>query len=335
MRYSELKQLITTQWLHGSAKDMFMVTSSPGIGKSAMAHEIGADPALKFDRVIEINPSLLDTPDLAGLALIGDKDSDVLKFKKPPLLAPAQTGRNLVIWEEAPDAPMGMQNLVARWAYDCEVNGMSLSPDTYHIMLGNKSTDRSGAGRVSTKLVGRVTDLEMDANLDDFVDYCMNRGVEPVDIQFIRYRANLLVDWDSNRRVNAMPRTWIRAFRTVKQLPHELQFAKMSGDVGPGPAAELVAFRKIFASLVAFEDVVMNPTGTPVPEDLSAQYAIVGSLSHNTDVGNIDRVSQYVDRLPPDFGVMFWMDAKKKTPALKGTKPFIKWAVANQNVVMN
>lgn len=340
MKFSQLQSLISTQWTDAdNSRDIFFVQSAPGIGKSALAHAIAADPALGFDNVAEINASLMDTPDLAGLALMGDTGSDVLQFKKPPLLAPLQNPdhRNLVIWEEVPDSNIAMQNLVARWAYDGEVNGMRLSPNTFHLMLGNRSKDKSGAGRVSTKLSNRVCVLEMDPDLDDWVDWALAANIDPVGVQFLRFRPNLFCEFnpDAHMGINPTPRAWERVFRTSPRLPTDLYFNKAKGEVGEGPAAEYAAFRKIYESLISFEEIVMNPTGVKIPSDLSAQFAIVGSISHKANPQNIERVAEFVERLPSDFGVMFWKDTLKRTPAIKSTKPFIKWATSSNNVLLS
>jgi hypothetical protein len=58
-------------------------------------------------------------------------------------------------------------------------------------------------------------------------------------------------------------------------------------------------------------------------------------VSHNTTAGNVERVAQFVERLPSDFGVMYWQDTIKKTPAVKATKTFIKWATSAGNVVLS
>lgn len=335
MNFKDIHTAIKTQWLAGGPEDIFFLQSAPGIGKSALAKELGADPELAFDHVVEINGSLLDTPDLAGLALIGEQTSEVLHFKKSPLIAPCQTGRNLIIWEEVPDATIGMQNLIARWAYDKEVNGTKLSDQTFHIMLGNRSKDKSGAGRVSTKLSNRVCVLEMEANLDAWVNWALDRGVNPIGVQFLRFKPSAFHDFnpDAPMGVNPTPRSWVRAFRTADALPEALYFQKVSGEVGSGPAAEYTAFRKIYQSLVSFDEVLANPKGTKIPTDLSAQFAIVGSLAHSCSEDNVDRVAVYVERMRSDFSVMFWLDAVRKTPAIKCTKVFVKWATSKTNVL--
>lgn len=333
MNFSALYETIKTQWIDGGADDIFFVTSEPGIGKSAMGKALGADPELGFDNVIDLNPSLLDTPDLAGIYLLGD-DADFLRSKHNEQLYRCREGKNLIIWEEVPDSNIAMQNLVARWAYDRNVNGLTLSDQTFHLMLGNRSKDKSGAGRTSTKLANRTCNLTMDASLADWVDnFALPTNVDPLGIQFLRYREPLFCKFDADAPmgINPTPRSWTRAFRTSRRLDDLKYFEKIKGEVGEGPAAEFTAFRKIYMNLVSFEEVVMNPTGVKIPTDLSALYATVGHSSYHTNVGNIERVAQFIERLPQDFQVMYYQDTMRRERKIMSTKPFIKWASAAGN----
>lgn len=337
MKFSDLFSTIKTQWLDGGPDDIFFVQSEPGIGKSALAKSLGADRELGFDNVVDLNPSLLDTPDLAGIYLLGD-EAQYLKSKHNEQIWRCRDGRNLIIWEEVPDSNIAMQNLVARWAYDHNVNGLTLSRDTFHIMLGNRSKDKSGAGRVSTKLANRVCVMEMEANLDDWVnDFAMPGNVNPIGIQFLRYKPDLFCKFDPDAPLgtNPTPRAWTRAFRTSERLDSLKYFEKIKGEVGEGPAAEFTAFRKIYIGLVSVEDIIMNPTGVKIPEDLSALYATVGHTSYHTTLGNVERISQFIERLPSDFSVMYWQDTLKRTPQVKTTKSFIKWATSAGNVILS
>lgn len=331
MRFSQLKTVIASQFARTNEVN-YLVLGKPGGGKTALARTIGAE--LGFDHVVEFNASLRDPVDLLGTP---NNNDGLTRWCKPADLAVLETGRNLLIVEEITDCNAAMQNALCRLIYDKNVGDLRLSSETYIIATGNRTEDKSGAQRLSTKLGNRMRVHTFEENLEDWVNWAMGENVDPVLIQFVRYRPNLLSDFDPNRPygVNPTPRSWATVDKIDATLPADLFFAECAGSVGEGAAAEYVAFRKIYAALVAFEDVVMNPKGTPIPEDLAAQYAIVGSLSHNTTVGNVDRVAEYVERMPSDFGVMYWMDARKKTPALKGTKAFMKWATANANVILN
>jgi hypothetical protein len=336
MKFSDIKTILKAHILAGDTRTVPIILGSPGCGKSALGYELAKDPELGFEHFDDLNFSVLDTPDAAGLALIGDQSSDALKFKYPPQLARMRTGRNLLILDEIGDSVMAMQNLARRWQWNREVNGCRLSDETFIIMMSNRSKDKSGAGRLSGKIKNAVTQYTLESNLDDWVNnFAMPHGKNPLLIQFLRFRPGLLDMYDPDADCSPTPRQWDLVDLVPSTLPTDLFFADVAGKVGEGPAAEFTAFRKIYLSLVSFEDVVLSPKGTPIPEDLAALYATVGSLAHNTTVGNVDRVAEYVDRLSPDFGVMYWMDTWKKTPAVKGTKAFVKWATANANVVMN
>jgi len=52
-------------------------------------------------------------------------------------------------------------------------------------------------------------------------------------------------------------------------------------------------------------------------------------------MGNVERVAQFIERMATDFGVMYWHDVIRKTPAIKNSKPFIKWATAAGNIILN
>jgi hypothetical protein len=228
-----------------------------------------------------------------------------------------------------------MQNLGRRIIWNREVNGLKLSDRTHVITMGNRSIDKSGAGRMSGKVKTAVTRLAMESNLEDWVDWALNANIDPVLIQFLRFKPNLLDMYSADAEVCPTPRQWELVNKVPTTLPLHLFHADVSGKVGEGAAAEYAAFRKIYQALVSFEDIVMNPTGVAIPKDLSAQYAIVGSVAHNVTAQNIERVTKFIERMPSDFGVMFWQDSIKKTPAIKTTKPFIQWATSAGNVILN
>lgn len=332
MKFSDVFTTVSAHIDANDTKTVFSLEGEPGIAKTALAYAL--NDKYKFDNFIDHNYSLMDVPDVAGLALLG-AGGEALQFKFNEQMLKLRTGRNFYLIDEAPDASMLMQNLARRILWTREVNGMKLSDETFIMLTGNRTKDKSGAGRMSGKVKTAVTRLEMEANLQDWTDWALNVGIDPVLIQFLRFKPNLLAAYNADAEVCPTPRQWEMVNYVPAALPPHLFFEDVKGKVGEGAAAEYTAFRKIYAALVSFEEIVMNPTGVVIPKDLSAQYAIVGSVAHNVSPQNIERVSKFVERMPTDFGVMFWNDSIKKTPALKTTKPFIQWATSAGNVVLN
>ena len=343
MRYSNLKLVISSQFAQKNGNAVvYLIKGKPGGGKSALARDIIRSKGGNDENTVEFNASTRDPVDVLGTP---NNSGEFTRWTPPEEFWKLRAGRPgdevsapcFLNLEELTDASMPMQNALCRIIYDRMAGNLKLSPYLHIIASGNRTEDKSGATRLSTKLGNRTRQHTFDENLDDWVNWAQDNDIDPVLIQFVRFIPAALSDFDPNRPdgINPTPRSWEAVSRIDPTLPTDLFFAEVAGSVGEGRASEYVAFRQVYFNLVSLEDVVMNPKGVPVPEDLSALYATVGSCAQGTTAGNVDRIAEFIDRLPKDFATMYWMDARKKDPKIKATKAFIKWAVANENVMMN
>lgn len=328
MKYSDIKLSIIEQFKVDNTVVPY-IEGKPGGGKSALAMEIGRE--LGFDNVVQFFASLRDPVDLLGTPA---PDNEVTRWRPPAELMVLSKGRNLLILEELPDSGMQMQNALCGLVHDKHVGSLHLSSETYIIATGNRTQDKSGANRLASKLYGRVRLFEYTENVDDFSNWALDAGIDPVLIQFLRFRPDLLSDFDPNRKANPTPRTWVRASKTPTSLPTNVYFNNIAGDVGEGAAAEYTGFRKIYEALPNIDGILMNPSKADVPNEPAVLYALTGALAHRTSKDNFDRVSEYVSRMPAEFQVMCVSDAMKLHPDIKNTKAFIAWAVKNSSVML-
>jgi hypothetical protein len=81
------------------------------------------------------------------------------------------------------------------------------------------------------------------------------------------------------------------------------------------------------------DGIVMNPKGSEVPTEPAVLYAVTGALAHKCGKDNFDRISEYVDRMPPEFQVMLMADAMKLKPEIKNTKAFSAWCIRNPKIM--
>lgn len=328
MKYSDIKLSIVEQFKVDNTVVPY-IEGKPGGGKSALAAEIGRE--LGFDNVVQFFASLRDPVDLMGTPA---PDNEVTRWRPPAELMVLSKGRNLLVLEELSDCGMQMQNALCGLIHDKHVGNLHLSPETYIIATGNRTQDKSGANRLASKLYGRIRLFEYTENVDDFSDWALDAGIDPILIQFLRFRPDLLSDFDPNRKANPTPRTWVRASKTPASLPTNVYFNNIAGDVGEGAAAEYTGFRKIYEALPNIDGILMNPSKSDVPTEPAVLYALTGALAHRTSKDNFDRVSEYVSRLPAEFQVMCVSDAMKLHPDIKNTKAFIAWAVKNSSVML-
>ena len=205
MKFTDIEESITKQFgtmEHTDFKDSvkYLLLGQPGGGKSALARKLGKD--LGFDNVVEFNASLRDPVDLLGTP---NNNGATTKWIKPDDLAVLEHGRNLLIIEELTDCIMPMQNALCGLINDGVVGNLHLSRNTHIIASGNRTEDKSGANRLSTKLANRVRILDFDVSTSDFIEWALGINMDLVQIQFLRFREALISAFDPNARVSPYP----------------------------------------------------------------------------------------------------------------------------------
>jgi hypothetical protein len=245
-----------------------------------------------------------------------------------------RTGRVGLILEELSDAPIPMQNALCGVIYDRRAGNLQLSEQIHIIATGNRTENKSGANRITSKLANRTRRFDFQENLEDLTAYALDNDWKTDLIQFLRFRPGLISDFDPNRFANPTPRSWERVNLVPDGLDASLFLENVIGEVGEGAAAEYVGFRRIYSQLPNIDALLLDPKNAQVPTDPAVRYAITGALARKATVDNIDRVTAYTARLPAEFAVMTIKDAIKLTPKITSTRAFIEWSTANAEVLM-
>jgi hypothetical protein len=336
MKYSDIKESIVAQFTNSKTPSnkmpAFLLLGKPGGGKSDLARDIGRE--LKYDNVVEFNASLRDPVDLLGTP---SNSGETTRWKKPDDLAKLETGRNLLIIEELTDCSLQMQNACCGLIYDKRVGELHLSSQTDIIASGNRTEDKSGAFRLSTKLGNRMRIMDFDVSLDDWCEWAIDNLPEETGykmVAFLRFKPDLLDAFDPNARISPTPRSWTRASHIPTSLRSDLYFANVAGDVGEGAAAPFTAFCKLFDELPDPDEIMMHPSKAEVPTKMDVLYALTGALAHRINKDNFDRAIEFINRMPPEFNVMCVSDAMKLKPEIKQTKAYVSWAVKNASVII-
>lgn len=319
MKFSQLKDSILLQFnAPAGNKVVPFIQGKPGGGKSSCAREIAAALAerhgIPAERIVEFNPSLREACDILGLPSM---DGDHTRWLPPEEFWRIRDGQgpSILIIEELSDATMDMQNPMCRVILDRYAGQMKLSDELYIIATGNRSADRSGATRLSTKLANRMRILDFDEDLDDWCAWAAGHGINPVLIGFINFRPALLSEFDPKRDRNPTPRAWEDVSRIPMGLEPAVYLEHCVGAVGEGAAAEWTGFLKVYEDLPDFDEIIRNPEKAELPKKPDVQYAVVAKLMLGASKKTFAKVYKYVSRLPPDFMVMMMRDLSKNPDA--------------------
>lgn len=305
------------------------IEGSPGGGKTTIVHEVAQELDVPCT---EVHMPTMLVEDFGIPTLSGDR----LEYKLPhwyPVKGKSPE-RGILLFDDRNQASNDLQKVLANICQARTLHGVRMPDGWQVISTGNRQSDRAGANRILSHLRNRETVLEYDTHLDDFTSWCIDHGVKPEVVSFIRFRPALLHDFDPQRDQNPSPRAWVEGVSDViGTVPHDAEYECFKGAVGEGAAAEFVGFVRIYRKLPNPDAVLMNPTTADVPTDPATLYALSGAIAERATEGNMERVCTYAERMPADFSVLTVSYASRKKPELANTQAFTKWAMKHQDVL--
>lgn len=299
----------------------------PGLGKTQIVRQVADKLGIGF---MQLHAPLMQPEDYGMPVVSADRTSVtfVVPTEKFPVEGSDCPDVGVLLIDELPQSDNSGQKILANLIQEREIHGKRLKAGWAIVTTGNRAADRAGANRILSHLRNRMTTLEYEAHLDDWCIWALEHGVMPEVVSFIRFRPNLLCDFDPQRDINPTPRAWVEGVSPIiGQVPTEAEFECFKGAVGEGAAAEFVGFLSIYRKLPNPDAVIMDPDGSPVPDDGATRYAISGAIASRATEANFDRVLTYAKRLPAEFMVLVVRDAIRHNKSIQNTKAFTQWAM--------
>ena len=329
MRATLLKETLKELF---KAKRPVCIEGMPGGGKTTIVQEVASELSVGY--IEKHTPTMLvedfGVPDMAT----GDKS---FGYKLPdwfPFEGSDTPDEGIICFDDRNQGGNDIQKVQANILQAGTLHGVRMKKGWHCVSTGNRQQDRAGANRVLSHLRNRETVIELETHLDDWTSWAIEHDVKPEVISYIRFRADALHDFDPQRDVNATPRSWVEGVSDVIGIvPADAEYECFKGAVGEGHAAGFVGFLKIHRKLPNPDNILMNPTGSNVPDDPATLYALCGTLAHKATLANFDRVITYVARMPKEFSVLCISYATRKNEELASSGAFTKWAVDNQDVL--
>jgi len=325
---------VCTSLFRQSPKVVPMLHGAPGMGKSDACLQIADDLGIPRDRVLVVHINNHDVVDFTGVPSVTD---GMTVFNPTKMFYDFRegTGPGMVILEELAQSAQQLQTWAAGFVLERETPVFKLDPQVCMIATGNRAQDRAGAKPLLGHLNDRMYHIDIDTALDDWCEWAMPNGVDPLGIAFLRLRPNLLNDYDPNRRSNPTQRSWTKLFTEVPtDLPTDLYMIAAEGKVGEGAAAEWVAARDMMKKMPSIDAIRMHPADTEVPTEPAVRYAVATAMSMTANEDSFGRDMTYISRLPKEFQMVYVTDTLRLNPTLQQTTDFINWAVANKDIFM-
>ena len=306
-----------------------MLTGSPGIGKSNIAHQIAAEYNLK---VIDLRLSQCDPTDLLGFPSIVGKKAGYVPMEIFPIEGDAVTegfSGWLLFLDEFNSASVAVQAAAYKLVLDRMVGVQHLHKNVAIVCAGNLETDGAIVQEMSTALQSRLVHFELVVNVEDWLDYAMINGYNHQITDYIKFKPGNLYTFrvDHTDKTYACPRTWEFASRILAHTDSKDVdlLPLLAGTLSEGVAREFITFMKIYDSLPKMADIQMSPTTVNVPDEPSILFALSGSISHNMKEETAGQLMKYIGRLPVEFQVVTLRDTVRRNKAMLGHKAIQIW----------
>lgn len=312
-----------------------MLWGPPGVGKS----QIVAGIAEKHHApLIDIRLSQIEPSDLRGIPF---RVEHGVEWATPNMLPNEEKHgpSGILFMDEINAAPPSIAAAAYQLILDRRIGDYRM-PDGWAIFAaGNRQGDRGVTYSMPSPLANRFSHYELDVHLDDWVSWAYQQNLDERIIAFLRFRPELLFDFDpmENPLAFPSPRSWEFAHRALKKFEKypQLLTAGLQACVGEVAGLEASAFIENYRKIPDIDRIISGEI-IEVPNTIDLQYAVAAALVSRAIgekdspglpkiLGNILNYAQQFTQ--KEMGVMLVADLQRAIgPAIFQVAEFSPWA---------
>jgi len=322
---------------------VFGYLGMPGIGKTQVIHSVAKnngyevwsalnlsaatpmDVAIKMPNVDEGCFETLPSDDFPWSHVVGDR-------------------KILLFIDEVTNGSTDVIKSIQRLINERKLGKYVLGENVIVMVAGNRQSDKSGSGNLTTAMYNRITWRNIHWTTQDSdvaIEYIVRKYADEsqeakeflslVEAYFARspimekdftdavakIGKEPFVQWCSPRSLEALV---CRVAVSGWKLP---LVTDMAGDIGVGRATELYTFAGLVNEIDKYETIISDPEGAKLPEKPEVQYAAISMLAARVTKDDFASVWKYVTRLGEvTMRAVFLRMAVKHAPEIRLTKTF-------------
>ncbi|MEE9492356.1 MAG: MoxR family ATPase [Gammaproteobacteria bacterium] len=320
-----------------------MLWGPPGVGKSQIISQVAERHQAE---VIDIRLSQMEPSDLRGIPF---RAGEAVEWAIPSMLPDEKRHgeHGILFLDEITSVPPSVSAAAYQLILDRRLGAYQV-PDGWAIFAaGNRQGDRGVTYSMPAPLANRFSHYELDVNLDDWVAWAYENDINEHLIAFLRFRPELLFEFDPAHNPVAFPspRSWEFAHRALAKFGDNssVLVETLQACVGPAAGIELNAFVENLENLPDI-DAIVRGDKVPVPKETDLQYAVAAALvarairvRNDNDAQEVfGRIIDYAGLFPQrEMGVMLISDMHRVIGQdLFSVPQFSQWAKSVADVML-
>ncbi len=320
-----------------------MLWGPPGVGKSQIVIQVGSGLGIP---VIDVRLSQMEPSDLRGIPF---KQNDKVEWAVPAMLPDADSHGpvGILFLDEINAAAPSVSAAAYQLILDRRLGNYQVPPGWAIFAAGNRQGDRGVTYAMPAPLANRFSHYEVDLNLDDWVAWAFANGIDERIIGFLRFRPELLFDYDPAHNPVAFPspRSWEFAHRALQKFNDypDLVAGSLQACVGQAAAIECHAFIRSLDQMPNLDRIVAGEE-LAAPDEIDLQYAVASALVGRAvraqgeagAAGIFNNILRYAGCFPQrEMGVMLVSDLHRAIgQELFAAEGFADWADSIADLVL-
>jgi len=310
-----------------------IIVSEPGCGKTSILSMIEEDFGDKYD-YIYVDCPVKDMSDV-GMT-IPNHATQSLEYYVSSLFKLDSPKPKVILLDEFMKSPKLLQVIFTRLMLERMVGDKALPKGS--IVFGTSNNASDGVGDTMLAHAGnRVCIMEMaKPSVNEWLEWSSARGVSRVVRAFVAMFPRTLAsyrtgDQDDNpyifnpKKTNlsfCSPRSLAKCDVIVKNrdtLGDNATMVALAGTIGASGAGDMSAFLSLEKTLVDVKDIIKDPDGIKVPEEISAQLMIMFQAVDTIDTQDeLTKFMKFVNKIPSsEVQAVFFTMMMRNTKAMK------------------
>lgn len=319
MRTNKLQELLAKAFANNIK---VLITGAPGIGKTAIVKQVTTKLGYHLRM---FHPAVDESVDYKGFPTRDGDKGIFLPFGNLHELTIA-TEPTVAFFDDLGMGDDSVLKACMQLFHGGNLNGMKISDQVVFCAATNDVGQMSGVTGLLEPIKSRFhTIVKAEVHYEDWVDWANGAKVDSSVIAYIRNDPQALHEFKPTRELvnTPCPRNWEHVSDLIKA--DALDQETCNGAVGIARATTFIGFQELIKSSINVDAVLLDPTGSPIPERPDLRYYLSSALAARAKRNNFDAVHAYSMRMPQQFRTLIMKDAQRMNGEVINTRGFQHW----------
>jgi MoxR-like ATPase len=287
-----------------------MLHGAPGLGKSAIIHQIAKE--LKM-QVRDIRLAQIDPTDLRGIPM-PNRETMRAEWLTPKFWPDRNAdgngvdGPGIIFLDEIEKAQVSVKNASLQLVLDRCVGDYHLPNDWAIVCAGNREEDGAFSQPLGSALSNRMAHLDIEPDVDAWASWARENGVLEDIIGFVHFKPELLHK-NTEEHAFPSPRSWVMASNLISSAKNKKHRKELlNASVGKGTSQEFTVWSEVYrdVDVPKILDGEMPKFGDA---DQSFKYAVTLAVAFyvrkHKFAGKEEGLAKFLLTITPELRVVF------------------------------